>query len=184
MVELCEVLGNVSEAGRRLGVSRHDFYDIKRTLQQEGVEGLLENAMTKPRVSNRIAPEIEERVLACSLEIPIHGQFRVENQLKIEGFLISACGLSGVRLRHGLARKALRLKCLEKRAAETQGILTEEQVRALESKHTRPKARHPQTNGMTEKLNQTIQEEFYAVAFRKRLSTGQCTSYERIWMLH
>jgi len=26
-----------------------------------------------------------------------------------------------------------------------------------------------QTNGMTEKLNQTIQEEFYSVAFRQRL---------------
>ncbi|MFW7379722.1 MAG: integrase core domain-containing protein, partial [Oligoflexus sp.] len=37
--------------------------------------------------------------------------------------------------------------------------------------HTRTKARHPQTNGITEKLNQTIQNEFYAVAFRKRLYT-------------
>jgi len=35
--------------------------------------------------------------------------------------------------------------------------------------HTRIKVRHPQTNGAVEKLNQTIQEEFYKVAFRKKL---------------
>ncbi len=35
--------------------------------------------------------------------------------------------------------------------------------------HTRTKARHPQTNGCVERLNQIIQDEFYKVAFRKRL---------------
>ena len=35
--------------------------------------------------------------------------------------------------------------------------------------HTRTKARHPQTNGACERLNQIIQNEFYAVAFRKKL---------------
>ena len=34
--------------------------------------------------------------------------------------------------------------------------------------HTKTKARHPQTNGACEKLNQTIQNEFYATAFRKK----------------
>jgi transposase InsO family protein len=33
--------------------------------------------------------------------------------------------------------------------------------------HSKTKVRHPQTNGMTERLNQIIQEEFYAVEFRK-----------------
>ncbi len=35
--------------------------------------------------------------------------------------------------------------------------------------HSRTKVRHPQTNGAVEKLNQTIQAEFYSVAFRKTL---------------
>lgn len=38
--------------------------------------------------------------------------------------------------------------------------------------HTKTKARHPQTNGCCEKLNQTIEREFYALAFRKKLYSG------------
>lgn len=35
--------------------------------------------------------------------------------------------------------------------------------------HTRTRVRRPQTNGSVERLNQIIQNEFYAVAFRKKL---------------
>jgi transposase InsO family protein len=35
--------------------------------------------------------------------------------------------------------------------------------------HTKTKARHPQTNGICERFHQTIQNEFYATAFRKKV---------------
>ena len=35
--------------------------------------------------------------------------------------------------------------------------------------HSKTKARHPQSNGICERFHKTIQEEFYAVAFRKKL---------------
>jgi hypothetical protein len=35
--------------------------------------------------------------------------------------------------------------------------------------HTKIRVRRPQTNGAVKRLNQIIQEEFYKVAFRKRL---------------
>jgi transposase InsO family protein len=35
--------------------------------------------------------------------------------------------------------------------------------------HTRTKVRHPQSNGICERFHRTIQEEFYAIAFRKKL---------------
>ncbi|HPS50916.1 MAG TPA: IS481 family transposase [Bacteroidales bacterium] len=35
--------------------------------------------------------------------------------------------------------------------------------------HSKTKARHPQTNGICERFHRTIQNEFYAVAFRKRI---------------
>ena len=38
--------------------------------------------------------------------------------------------------------------------------------------HTRTKARHPQTNGICERFHRTMQDEFYAVAFRKKIYTS------------
>lgn len=35
--------------------------------------------------------------------------------------------------------------------------------------HTRTKAKHPQTNGICERLHQTIQNEFYSLAFRRKI---------------
>lgn len=35
--------------------------------------------------------------------------------------------------------------------------------------HSKTKARHPQTNGIVERLHKTMQDEFYAIAFRKKI---------------
>ncbi len=35
--------------------------------------------------------------------------------------------------------------------------------------HSKTRARHPQSNGICERFHRTIQEEFYAIAFRKKL---------------
>jgi molybdenum-dependent DNA-binding transcriptional regulator ModE len=281
IIELAETLGNISEACRRLGVSRQHHYDIKKALEEEGLQGLVEKSRRSPRCGNRVAKDIEEKILAYSLEFPTHGQVRVENELKKQGFIVSAGGIRGVWLRHNLATKKERLKRLEEWAKVEANILTEPQVAALEQakeekkshgtiesyhpgfllgqdtyyigyikgigkiyqqtgidtysnvgfakvyqeknaltaadflndkvlpffdsqgirllrtltdrgteycgrlenhpyqlflylneiEHSRTKARHPQTNGITEKLNQTIQNEFYTIAFRKRLYT-------------
>jgi transposase len=282
VVELAQTLGNISEACRNLGVSRQHYYDIKSAISQDGIDGLLEKSRKKPRLANRLSPEIEARILSYSLEFPTHGQKRVCNELKKVGIHISDGGVRGVWSRHDLLRKKERLKRLEKFAAESGLILTESQVAALENakeekqahgeietfhpgfllgqdtyyvgyikgvgkiyqqtgidtfsnvgfaklytdktaitaadflndkvlpffdeeqmqllrvltdrgteyggkiekhpyqlflhlndiEHTQTKARHPQTNGCTERLNQIIQEEFYSVAFRKTLYTS------------
>ncbi len=282
ILELGQTLGNISDACRRLGVSRSHYYDIKNVIAEEGVEGLLEKSRRTPRIGNRIAPEIEKKVLDYALEFPTHGQVRVENELKQKGIQISSGGIRGIWIRHGIPTKNERLLRLEKWVAETGKVLTESQVQALESakeekeahgeietfhpgflmgqdtyyvgyikgigkiyqqtgidtysnvgfakvytektaltsadflndkvlpfydshgirllrtltdrgseycghpdthpyqlflhlndmEHSRTKARHPQTNGCTERLNQIIQDEFYAVAFRKRLYTS------------
>ena len=279
LLELAQTLGNITDACRKLGVSRQHYYDIKDAIEDEGLEGLLEKSRRAPRVGNRVAVEIEQMVLDYSLEYPTHGQVRVANELRMKGVQISAGGIRSIWLRHNLHVKGLRLKRLEKWAAENTGILTESQVQALESakeekeahgevesphpgfllaqdtcyigyikgvgriyqqtaidthanigfakaylektaitaadmlndkvlpyyderfiriqrvltdngteycgrveshpyelflhlnslEHTRTKVRHPQTNGSVERLNQIIQDEFYAVAFRKKL---------------
>ncbi len=38
--------------------------------------------------------------------------------------------------------------------------------------HSRTKARSPQTNGICERFHKTVQDEFYAIAFRKKMYAG------------
>lgn len=65
------------------------------------------------------------------------------------------------------------LRVLTDRGSEYSGKLEQHPYQLFlhlnDIEHSRTKAYHPQTNGITERLNQTIQNEFYAVAFRKTL---------------
>lgn len=279
LVELAEQLGNISEACKKLGVSRQHFYDVKRALEEEGIDGLLEKARNKPRRKNRVHPDVEEAVLDYSLHEPTHGQVRVSNELKKKNIVLSPGGIRSIWVRHSLETRKLRLKRLEKWSAQEGNVLTEGQVQAIEQAkeekqaygeiethhpgylfgqdtfyvgwikgigriyqqtgidtfsnigfaklylektsmtaadflndkvlpffdnegvrllrtltdrgteycgrredhpyqlflylndidHTKTKARHPQTNGCTERLNQTILDEFYKIAFRKKI---------------
>ena len=280
ILELGEKLGNISEACRKLGVSRQHFYDIRTAVQENGIEGLLEQSRRAPRVGNRVPIEVETKVLDYSLQWPTHGQVRVSNELlKHSGITLSPGGVRSIWMRHDMKTKDLHLKRLEKWSAEHGKVLTESQVQALENakeekqshgeiethhpgyllgqdtyfvgtikgvgriyqqtaidtfsntgfakvyldktalpaadlvndkilpyfdqygvqvlriltdrgteygyknmehpyqlflhlndiEHTRTQARHPQTNGCTERLNQIIQQEFYQTAFRKKI---------------
>lgn len=282
LIELSQTLGSVSEACRKLNVSRQHFYDVKKALAEEGIQGLIEKARTKARTANRVSDETEAAILDYSLQFPTHGQVRAANELGKKGVAISPGGVRSVWLRHGLETKGQRLARLEKWSAANGGVLTESQVQALETvkqekeahgeietfhpgflvgqdtfyvgwikgvgriyqqtgidmhsnvgfakvylektaviaadflndkvlpffdeqgmrvlriltdrgteycgvpehhpfelfcylndvEHSKTKARHPQTNGCTERLNQIILEEFYQVAFRKKLYTS------------
>src|SRR5690606_25311909 len=89
IVELGETLGNISEACRKLGVSRQHYYDIKNAILEDGIEGLLEKSRKSPRIGNRVAPEVEQKLLDYSLEYPTHGQVRVSNELLRLGVNVS-----------------------------------------------------------------------------------------------
>ena len=53
-----------------------------------------------------------------------------------------------------------------------------------EIEHTRTKAKSPQTNGICERFHQTIQNEFYASAFRRKLyhSLEELQADVDVWM--
>jgi transposase len=72
LLELAEYLKNVSEACRVMGVSRQHFYDIKTAYHEQGLEGLKEKSRRKPCIKNRVAPEVEEAVVALALRKKIY----------------------------------------------------------------------------------------------------------------
>lgn len=94
-----------------------------------------------PRHSNRLPEEKEQKILEYCLHEPTHGQVRVANELnRKHGWTLSSGGVRGVWVRHGIQTVPLRLKRLEKWAAENHGILKESQVQALEEKKFKEEA--------------------------------------------
>ena len=133
MLELAETLGNISDACKKLGVSRTHFYDVKKALEEEGIEGLLEKARNKPRLANRVPPEIEKIVVNYAIEFPAHGPRRASNELRKKNTFVSEAGIRGIWIRNNLRTKKDRLNRLEAIAAKESNILTESQVQALEA---------------------------------------------------
>lgn len=133
VIDLAQTLGNISEACRRLSVSRQHYYDIKTALKEDGIQGLLEKTRKRSRADSRIPTEFESQVLDYCLHCPVHGQVRVANELRKSGVSLSPSTVHSIWKKHSLTKKKQRLARLEKWAAETGQVLTESQVQALES---------------------------------------------------
>ena len=132
LLELGDFLKNISQACKINGCSRQHFYDIKKTYEEEGLDGLKEKSRRKPCIKNRVAPEIEEAVINMAFEFPAYGQVRVANELRKQGVLVSSGGVRSIWLRNDLSTIKRRLKALEEKSAKEGIVYTEEQLRALE----------------------------------------------------
>ena len=155
LLQLAEELGNVSKACRIMGYHRDTFYEVRRAFQVGGVAGLVESKRgPQGPHPNWVSAEVEERILAFSVDHPTHGQQRVANELRLQGLDVSPTGVRGVWLRHGLETRHKRLLRLEREAQDETFVLSEKQIDLLERHSVDFRCRHVETSRPGELLNQ------------------------------
>jgi len=143
LLELANDLGNVSEACRRIGYSREQFYEIRRNYQTFGSQGLLDK-IRGPRNPHpsRATEEQEKAVLEYCLGFPTHGPLRVSQQLALRGVNIKIGAIRGIWQRHDLLLKHQRLLRLEQHYKEHNIQLTEQHIVLLEKFDPEFRERH------------------------------------------
>jgi transposase InsO family protein len=154
VLELAEALGNVSEACRRRGISRTQFYEYKRRFQTHGMEGLKDLPPIHKSHPMSTPKEVQEKILALSLDHPAWGCNRLSDHLKLEGVSISAPTVQNILNREGLGSRYERWLRLEQKTAEKEIELTAEQVAFIERHNPCFKERHVESSRPGDLLNQ------------------------------
>jgi len=154
VLELAEVLGNVSEACRRRGMTRTQFYEYKRRFQTHGLEGLKDLPPVHKSHPQTTPPEVVERILAMSLEHPGWGCYRLSDMLKLQGISVSGPTIQNILAKHGMATKYERLLKLEEKAATEPIELTPEQIALIEKANPCFRERHVESSRPGELLAQ------------------------------
>ncbi len=156
VLELADALGNVSEACRRRGMTRTQFYEYKRRFQTHGLAGL-KDLPPAHRTHPQTTPQpVVERILAISLEHPAWGCCRLAAMLKLEGTSVSSPTIQGILAKHGMASRFDRLLKLEEQAAQAPIELSVEQVALIERANPAFAERHVESSRPGELLSQDL----------------------------
>ena len=153
ILELAEALGNVSEACRQRGMTRTQFYEYKKRFQTHGLEGLKDLPPIHKSHPQTTPPEVQEQVIALSLEHPQWGCVKLSDLLRLRGVSVSSPTVQNILIKQGLGQKYDRLLEVERRHLEEGLELTAEQLAALEKNNPCFRERHVESSRPGELLS-------------------------------
>ena len=110
ILALVAELGDVTRACKLLGMSRSQFYAMKRAYETSGKEGLTPKIRRKPEMPNRTPAPLENQILSKTLEYQTISYFSLAAKLKSEGISVTPSRIRYVWHRHGLSTRRARIR--------------------------------------------------------------------------
>lgn len=154
VLELGAKLKNVSEACRRRGITRTQFYEYKKRFETFGLEGLVDLPPIPKNHPQTTKPEIVEKICDLALKHASRGCNYLEHLLRLEGIQVSAVTIQKILNDHELGTKLERCLALEARATDKGFELSPEQLAFLEKQNPAFRERHVESTRPGELLSQ------------------------------
>ena len=85
LLNLAEVLNNVSRACKVMAVSRDTFYRYQYLIEDGGTDAQIEINRRTSNIKNRVDEETEKAVMFYAFKQPAHRQDRTSNELRKQG---------------------------------------------------------------------------------------------------
>lgn len=101
-------LRNTAKACKLAGVSRSQFYAMKKAYQLYGKEGLAPRVRRKPEMPNRTPARLEEQILLQTRKYPLISYVRLSVEIRAEGCNVTPTMVRYVWQRHGLSTQSAR----------------------------------------------------------------------------
>ena len=101
-------LRNTAKACKLAGVSRSQFYAMKKAYELYGKEGLAPRVRRKPEMPNRTPARLEEQILLQTRKYPLISYVRLAGEIRAEGGNVTPTMVRYVWQRHGLSTQSAR----------------------------------------------------------------------------
>jgi hypothetical protein len=124
ILALAAELRNVARACKLAGLSRSQFYAMKKAYETYGKEALAPRVRRKPEMPNRTPAALEEEILLQTLRHPIVSYVRLAGKMKSEGIGVTSTMVRYVWQRHGLSTRSARLEWVKRSNGDAAGVKT------------------------------------------------------------
>jgi transposase InsO family protein len=167
VLELAKELGNVSEACRRCGISRTQFYVYRQRFQANGIEGLRNRPTVHLSHPQKKPPSLEKLILALSMTHPSWGCDRLAEHLQSMLETVSSQTVQKILRRNKMGTRNDRWLKLEALRDKGSVVLTDEQVVLMEKLNPAFRERHVELSHPGELLSQ------YVIGVGKLIDVGR-----------
>jgi hypothetical protein len=136
ILTLAAEVKNVVRACKLAGVSRSQFYAMKKAYATQGKEALAPRVRRKPSMPNQTPVPVEDQILLKTHANPTVSYIRLAGHMSLEGISVTPTMIRYVWQRHGLSTRLARLQWVKRRHGQAGGETVKDGPNTLHGVHS------------------------------------------------